>query len=394
MSGLCIQRKWRWKPHLSPFICVLWLVAAPSAALGYFLGDTKAVLDGCKDHWTLQDGVSLPELFQITVCVDVRVVEPGPWVAFTYSSVHAPNPNLGLQGDGGAVYGWLLQVRHRFPVRLPPGFWHRLCLRRDTRGNSFSLEVNGRMVAERTVISQAIPPLGSFWLGCPPRARPPGAGLGTVELYLFRMWDDVGPHGFCEDGSIIRWSAQFWGLTSPEARKTDPYLPCDHRRLKRVAPKDNPTKNPAFTTGPLQKNFPSQIPPAATRSGASQSNGGTSQKASTKSDIFLMSLKLGDAEVCDLVSKPFACQCDGVQNTAVCQDGARLKVQQVTCSRKGQSSNADCEVHLSQPISESELQEALEISLGLNKVEVESVLPPDGRLLNCTSSPGKSCQTW
>ncbi|KAL7373263.1 hypothetical protein ABVT39_002540 [Epinephelus coioides] len=168
----------------------------------------------------------MPLLSQMTLCVDIRVVVPGAWVAFSYSSVHAPRPELGLEGDEEALYGWLLRVRHRFPVRLSPTYWHRVCLRRDVARNSFSLEVDGKMVAERTVIAQAIPPYGSLWLGCRPRDRPPGAKLGEVELYLFRMWADVGDHGLCEDGTVIGWSAQHWGVTSPRARQRDPSLLC------------------------------------------------------------------------------------------------------------------------------------------------------------------------
>lgn len=83
----------------------------------------------------------MPQLSQMTVCVHIRVVVPGAWVAFSYSSVYAPRPELGLEGDDGALYGWLLRVRHRFPVRLSPAQWHRVCLRMDIRRNSFSLEV-------------------------------------------------------------------------------------------------------------------------------------------------------------------------------------------------------------------------------------------------------------
>ncbi|XP_067434971.1 adhesion G-protein coupled receptor G4 [Thunnus thynnus] len=235
MYGLCSGGQWRWAHH---FLLAIWLsllATTPPRAFGYFLGDTKAVLNGCKDHWTLQDRAAMPLLFQMTVCVDIRVVVPGAWVAFSYSSVHAPRPELGLEGDDGALYGWLLRVRHRFPLRLSPTHWHRVCLRRDVLGNSFSLEVDGKMVAERTVIAQAIPPSGSLWLGCRPRDRPPGVVLGEVEVYLFRIWPDLSNHGLCEDGTVIGWNAQFWGLTSPNARQRDPNLMCDHRRLKRSA---------------------------------------------------------------------------------------------------------------------------------------------------------------
>ncbi|KAE8279681.1 Adhesion G-protein coupled receptor G2 [Larimichthys crocea] len=227
MYGLCFEGQWRWTYHLLLIIWLLLLAATPPKALGYFLGDTKAVLHGCEDHWTLQDRTSMPLLFQMTVCVDIRVTVPGSWVAFSYSSVHAPRPELGLEGDDKAVYGWLLRVRHRFPVELSPTVWHRVCLRRDVPRNSFSLEVDGKMVAARTVIAQAISPSGSLWLGCRPRDRPPGASLGEVELYMFRMWNDLDHHGVCEDGTVIGWSAQYWGLTSPRARQRDPNLLCD-----------------------------------------------------------------------------------------------------------------------------------------------------------------------
>lgn len=97
------------------------------------------MLNGCEDHWSLQH--SMPVLSQITVCVDVRVVTPGRWVAFSYSSVHTPTPQLGLEGDEQALYGWLLTVRHRFPLQLSLTNWHRVCLRRDVLRNLFSLEV-------------------------------------------------------------------------------------------------------------------------------------------------------------------------------------------------------------------------------------------------------------
>lgn len=108
---------------------------------GYFLGDIKAVLNGCEDHWALQDKFSIPRLSQMTVCVNIRVVVPGPWVAFSYSSVRTLNPDFSLEGDDKAIYGWLLQVQHRFPFKMSPMVWHRVCLRRDVLRNIFSLEV-------------------------------------------------------------------------------------------------------------------------------------------------------------------------------------------------------------------------------------------------------------
>lgn len=86
-------------------------------------------------------------------------------------------------------------------------------------------QVNGTMVAERTVVAQAVPPSGYLWLGCS-RAQPLSGRLGAVELYMFRMWGDLGDHGRCEDGTVIGWKAENWGVTTPKARQTDPNLMC------------------------------------------------------------------------------------------------------------------------------------------------------------------------
>ncbi|KAJ3610983.1 hypothetical protein NHX12_020999 [Muraenolepis orangiensis] len=190
------------------------------------MGDSKAVLSGCEDRWTLQDRGAMPRLFRMTVCVHVRVLSPGAWIAFSYNSAHAPRPELGLEGDGGALYGWLLGVRHRFPAPLAPRRWQQVCLRRDVRRNTFSLHVDGMPVAERTVIAHAIPPSGSLWLGCRPRDHAPGTVDGRVELYLFRVWPDLDDHAGCEDGSVIGWDSELWGVTSSRARQRDGSLGC------------------------------------------------------------------------------------------------------------------------------------------------------------------------
>lgn len=89
------------------------------------------------------------------------------------------------------------------------------------------------MVSERVVIAQALPASGSLRLGCRHRGYRSGAAFGKVELYLFRMWADLDKHGVCEDGTVVRWNAQDWGLTSPRAREEDPNLYCGETDLHR-----------------------------------------------------------------------------------------------------------------------------------------------------------------
>ncbi|KAK7881147.1 hypothetical protein WMY93_029556 [Mugilogobius chulae] len=205
---------------------------------GYFLGDIKAVLNGCEDRWTLQEGVPFP--VSLTVCVNVRVVSPGPWIAFSYVSVHGLKPDLGLEGDDDELSVWLLRVKHIFPLTLTQQDWHQVCLRRDVGTSSLKLEVDNAVVGQRMVISQAIPSFGSLWLGCAQRDQITAPALGHVELYLFRMWPDLDQHLPCEDGSVIGWSSEFWGVTSAKARKKDNDLPCGlNCHIERLCSSDN-----------------------------------------------------------------------------------------------------------------------------------------------------------
>uniref|UniRef100_A0A8D3A3E6 GAIN-B domain-containing protein n=1 Tax=Scophthalmus maximus TaxID=52904 RepID=A0A8D3A3E6_SCOMX len=369
------EGRWTWTQHFLRVICLLLLAAAPPTALGYFLGDTKAVLNGCEDHWTLPDRSAMPLLFQMTVCVDIRVVRPGAWVAFSYSSVYAPKPELGLEGDDGALYGWLLRVRHRFPLRLSPTVWHRVCLRRDVRRNSFSLEVDGAMVAERTVIAQAIAPSGSLRLGCRPRDRLFGAERGEVELYLFRMWADLGDHGLCEDGTVIGWDTRYWRFSSLNARQTDPNLLCGiTTSFGRLF---SPSTVPSITTtsSPVIATTDSH-----TRS-STQTNCYIGQLCSNTDAFFWMSLSAEakkssniNKEVKDLVSKALKCNRQPAKFLDFCQPDKKVEVVDVSCSAEeadGENSekkaprNATCGVllKLSPAVSACELQRAGVIAL-------------------------------
>ncbi|XP_034038266.1 mucin-3A [Thalassophryne amazonica] len=230
MHGSRVEEQGRWTRHILLAVWIWVLVSHPVA--GYFLGDTKAVLKDCVDHWTLQNWAAFPVLHKMTVCVDIRLMAPGPWVAFSYFSVHALWPDVGLEGDENILYIWLLKRRHKVNFQLSPKYWHRICLRRNVQGQSFSLEIDGRIVAEKRVISQAVPPSGSLWLGCRPRDPLPGTTAGEVELYLFRIWADLHHPELCEDGTVIGWRSEFWGITSPHARKIDTNLKCDFRWLR------------------------------------------------------------------------------------------------------------------------------------------------------------------
>lgn len=92
------------------------------------------------------------------------------------------------------------------------------------------LQVDDRRFPARRAITRATPASGSLWLGCRPGRTPPRGVLGSVELYLFRVWADLREHRPCEDGTVIGWNAEQWGVTRPRARRWDPQLQCAETR--------------------------------------------------------------------------------------------------------------------------------------------------------------------
>ncbi|XP_017269619.1 adhesion G-protein coupled receptor G4 isoform X2 [Kryptolebias marmoratus] len=440
LCDLCLEGNWKWKLHFLQVICFFLAAVSPPTGLGYFLGDTKAVLNGCEDHWTLQSNIAMPWLSQMTVCVDIRVVVPGAWVAFSYGSAYAPNPVLGVEGDTQTIYVWLLQVQHRFPAQMSPMHWHRVCLRRDVQRNTFRLEVNGTIVAERTVIAQAILPSGSLWLGCRHKNQLPGVEMGKVELYLFRMWADLGVHEACEEGTVISWNAQYWSVTSSKAKETDPYLPCGLGPRKLLSPAVTTTlpsnTRPAnqvstsTSTHPITTLPVKQSPPGGLfTSGTPLWNCDISQLCSKQNAYFWMLLSVeGEKsnqtkqDVHNLVSKVFACNNDS--NDAVhevmsfndfCQADGQLQVVEVSCRGNNgvNVSQTTCSVVLllSHAVSACDLQRvgesALQQAAGSVRARIianvervgrnlcEDVSPSNGSFVRCTSTSSSDdiCQS-
>ncbi|KAF5880129.1 adhesion G-protein coupled receptor G2 [Clarias magur] len=151
----------------------------------------------------------------------------GKWMAFSYAIPRSPSYELALQGDRDAVYAWLQGVQHRFPVRLAPERWHRLCLRIDSVRKRFSLSVNGsKVVHERMVVVKALRPSGSLQLGFHPWEVCPGSSMAAIELHLFRVWGDAREHSDCEDGTIVGWDSNLWKTSRGQTWVQDNTLSC------------------------------------------------------------------------------------------------------------------------------------------------------------------------
>lgn len=148
-------------------------------------------------------------------------------MAFSYTTPHSPSYELALQGDRDAVYAWLQGVRHRFPVRLTPEHWHRLCLHIDSVRNRIGLSVNSsKDVHERMVAVKALRPSGNLQLGFHSWEVCPGSSMATIELHLFRIWGDTREHSDCEDGTIVSWDSNLWRISRGQTWIQDNTLSC------------------------------------------------------------------------------------------------------------------------------------------------------------------------
>ncbi|KPP70466.1 hypothetical protein Z043_110704 [Scleropages formosus] len=188
-----------------------------------YLGGMKAVFpNDCGDHWTLREQGTLAKLAKMTVCVDVRVLFPGTWIAFSYRSPHSPQSELTLQGDGRILLVMLGWQRYRFYVPLALNQWHRVCLSLNAPKSFLTLRVNN--VNYWQSIGTAVSPTsssGELRLGC----QRPSESVAKVELYLLRVWDNVLRHSNCEDGNVVGWNSEQWEYHASTVME-DSTLPC------------------------------------------------------------------------------------------------------------------------------------------------------------------------
>ncbi|GAA6079153.1 adhesion G-protein coupled receptor G2 [Tachysurus ichikawai] len=260
--------------------------AAPADS--YFMSNSKAVLQGCRDQWILQDKQSVPKLSQITVCMDMRLLTAGNWMAFSYTTPRSPKYDLALHGDSKAMYAWILGVQHRFPVQLTLEHWHRLCLRIDSLRNSFILNISSsQKTYERTVFAHAMQLNGKLQLGCQPWDIFPETSMATMELYMFRMWGDVREHANCEDGTIVGWDSSMWSISQAQAWVQDNALYCDNQTNPISTTTVNQTNGISTTTdnqtNPISTTTDNQTNPISTTT-VNQTNDNQTNPISTTTD--------------------------------------------------------------------------------------------------------------
>ncbi|XP_041089040.1 uncharacterized protein LOC121302838 isoform X2 [Polyodon spathula] len=215
----------RVRKHTAPLHCVLLFLLLCNAQTGEaeFLGGSKVVFPGgCREPWRLSNGTQIPELSNLTVCLNIRLTAPGPWEAFTYKTSTATNYDLGIVGSDGLITVWLLDQSFSLSQILPVMTWNALCLEWNGRDSRLSLRVN-RSQFQSNVTGDTIPGNGTLLLGCSGNST--AAGLG--EMYLFRLWDTSSGHPAspCENGNVIGWDGKQWSFN----RSTlipDPSLQC------------------------------------------------------------------------------------------------------------------------------------------------------------------------
>ncbi|XP_069046016.1 adhesion G-protein coupled receptor G2 isoform X2 [Lepisosteus oculatus] len=256
-----------------PLFILLLLCNTPEGD-GYFLGGSKAVFpSGCSQTWTIAEDVHVPQLTQLTVCVDIRLRASGDWTAFTYSTTQSQSQDLAITGDKKNVYVWLLGVQFPFPVNLSLNNWYHVCLKLNGQKQSISLDINGSPSVLK-VNTTVVPPGGALVLGCKDSStQRPSQNPGQAELYLFRVWSDINSHGTCEDGNVIGWDSEQW-IFSKETLVPDASLTCSLTSTT-VPPVANPSQASGSTSTAPSANTPSTTTQAVSGSGATVYNAAT-----------------------------------------------------------------------------------------------------------------------
>ncbi|KAJ8266993.1 hypothetical protein GJAV_G00136990 [Gymnothorax javanicus] len=235
LGGMSCTGQALWRRTNSKSVCyvllsVLQCLAVPVEAS--FMHNFKVNFSQSSgDHWTLLDRTQIPLLAHMTVCMHMQVIVPGEWTAYTYSRPNASKYDLALKGDKHNLYIWLLGFKHIFPVRLHSSRWYHVCLKRDTSRRRVSLEVDGSP-SVHAASALNIPTAGELILGSKHRSTGNNSAAGAIELYLFRVWDNISKHGACNDGNVVSWKWEQWDMGNHPPLQ-DESLPCGPKRVRR-----------------------------------------------------------------------------------------------------------------------------------------------------------------
>ncbi|XP_059507250.1 adhesion G-protein coupled receptor G4 isoform X2 [Stegostoma tigrinum] len=188
----------------------------------------KAMFDIPSKYGSLSEGVEIPVLTELTVCVDIYPTSKiKNWAAFTYHiAATGRGQELAITSQNSQLTVWLCGTTIETQASLPLTTWHTVCFTWSESSNSLTVYLNGSQIKAYNTSASRVQSRGSLFLG---RYQLSNLNSSKIEfdiswnflgdLYYFRVWNhsksalEISTLG-CSDGDIISWSAQHLNFTS------------------------------------------------------------------------------------------------------------------------------------------------------------------------------------
>ncbi|XP_069749659.1 adhesion G-protein coupled receptor G4 isoform X2 [Narcine bancroftii] len=222
------------------------------AADGVSLRDRKATFDVVSQYGRLRDGLRVPPLTALTVCIDIYPTHNlSKWTAFTYQTPAAGDvQELGIGGYKDNLRVWLAGAAYDVRCPLPLNAWHTVCLTWSLSSGILAVYLNSSRAHSSQPVARRLRAGGALVLGQYQLSHSDfdrsWAFLG--ELYYFRLWDRVRAGGElsatdCSRGNVISWTESDLNFSTNTLRQ-DSTLRCD---LTTTPSSDRTTSLPTST---------------------------------------------------------------------------------------------------------------------------------------------------
>ncbi|XP_043541178.1 adhesion G-protein coupled receptor G4-like, partial [Chiloscyllium plagiosum] len=199
----------------------------------------KAVFDVTSKYGTLSEGVQIPALSELTVCIDIYLTNTiQKWAAFTYHiAASGQDQELAIGSQNNQLTVWLCGTMKETQVSLSLTTWHSVCVTWSQSSSSLVVYLNGSRKQGYNIPANSIQPRGSLFLGKYQHSYVNSSKIEFDEswsflgdLYYFRVWNhsksslEISTLD-CADGDIISWSTKHLNFTSNTLAR-NPNLRC------------------------------------------------------------------------------------------------------------------------------------------------------------------------